>query len=47
MKKFSSLSCVHHMFYNLGYEFVILFFGVLFVEDAILFVAKSNAAETM
>ncbi|HRI36435.1 MAG TPA: hypothetical protein PK765_05210 [bacterium] len=35
------------MFYNLRYENVVFFFGVLFVEDTVLFVAEADAGETM
>ena len=34
-----------HMFYDLSPELVEGFFGILLVEDAVLFVAKADAGE--
>ncbi len=35
------------MFYDLGDEFLILFFGILFVKDAIGFIFESDTGETV
>jgi hypothetical protein len=45
MKELSSFSCSYHMSNNLRHLYLIFFFAILLIEDAILFVAESDAAE--
>ena len=42
-KKFSPLSVLLHLLYDLGNQFFILLFAVLFVENTVLFIAESDA----
>lgn len=44
-KEFSPFSRFHHMFYDSRNKRFVLFFGVLFVEDTVLFVVKTDASE--
>jgi hypothetical protein len=47
VKKLSPLSRFNHIVDNLRYSFFVVVFGVLFVEDTVGFVAKSDTSEEM
>jgi hypothetical protein len=47
MKEFSPFSSSYHVLNNLNYLNLVFFFAVLAIEDAVLFVAKSDTAEEM
>jgi hypothetical protein len=47
MKEFASFACFLHMGNDLGNLLFVFFFGVLFIEDTVFFVAKSDATKTV
>ena len=38
---------IHHVLFNLGEEYFVLLFCILFVQNAILLISNANAGETM
>jgi len=45
MEKLSSFPCRLHMSDYFSYHYLILFFGILFVEDTVGLIAETDAAE--
>ena len=46
-EEFSPFSGFHHVFYDSRNEYFIFFFRILFIQDAVLLVAESDAEETV